>query len=124
MFRHRCLPIIPTQPVTLLHRKLRVKLIVPAVCRIIWSERFLPRFAVVCLRVLLRLSNAAQVDGKLAAGDFHSAVAASDNAKMWSWISIGGWAVLMALYVVAIVVGGIADGGVIDPVIKVYSAKY
>jgi hypothetical protein len=32
---------------------------------------------------------AAQVNGKVAAGDIAGARAASDNAKMWCWISFG-----------------------------------
>jgi hypothetical protein len=32
---------------------------------------------------------AAQVNGKLAAGDYAGAVQASNQAKMWSWISFG-----------------------------------
>lgn len=54
---------------------------------------------------------AAQVDGKLAAGDYQGAVTASDNAKMWSWISFGVWAVFVVLYVLLIMAGTIADPG-------------
>ncbi len=54
---------------------------------------------------------AAKVDGKLAAGDYDGAVAASDNAKMWSWISFGVWAVFVVLYVLLIMAGAIADPG-------------
>jgi len=54
---------------------------------------------------------AAQVDGKLAGGDYQGAVDASNNAKMWSWISFGASAVVGLLYFLAIVMGGIADPG-------------
>ncbi len=54
---------------------------------------------------------AAQVDGKLAGGDYYGAVAASDNAKMWSWISFGASAVVGVLYFLLIMAGAIADPG-------------
>lgn len=51
---------------------------------------------------------AAQVDGKAAAGDYAGAQSASDNAKLWSWISFGlafvgvfGWFILMGLGIMA-----------------------
>jgi hypothetical protein len=42
---------------------------------------------------------AAQVDSKLASGDYEGAVSSSNNAKLWSWISFGGAAVLVILYI-------------------------
>lgn len=54
---------------------------------------------------------AAQVDGKLAGGDYQGAVDASNNAKMWSWISFGASAVVGILYFLAIMMGAIADPG-------------
>ncbi len=54
---------------------------------------------------------AAQVDGKLAAGDYHGALSASDNAKMWSWISFGASAAVGVLYALLIMMGAIADPG-------------
>ncbi|MGH8050965.1 MAG: CD225/dispanin family protein [Arenimonas sp.] len=54
---------------------------------------------------------AAQVDGKLSSGDYHGAVEASNNAKMWSWISFGASAVVGVLYFLLILVGGVADSG-------------
>ena len=54
---------------------------------------------------------AAQVDGKLAGGDYHGAVEASNNAKMWSWISFGASAVVGVLYFMLIMAGGLADAG-------------
>jgi hypothetical protein len=54
---------------------------------------------------------AAQVDGKLSGGDFHGAVEASNNAKMWSWISFGASAVIGVLYFLLIMAGAIADPG-------------
>jgi hypothetical protein len=38
---------------------------------------------------IVAIVNAAQVNGKLAAGDIAGARAASDRAKMWSWLSFG-----------------------------------
>lgn len=54
---------------------------------------------------------AAQVDGKLSGGDYHGAVEASNNAKMWSWISFGASAVVGVLYFMLIMAGGLADAG-------------
>jgi hypothetical protein len=54
---------------------------------------------------------AAQVDGKLSGGDYHGAVEASNNAKMWSWISFGASAVVGVLYFLLIMVGAVADPG-------------
>jgi hypothetical protein len=50
---------------------------------------------------------AAQVNGKLAAGDMAGAVAASNKAKLWSWISFGTWFILVAIYVVLIIIGAV-----------------
>ena len=52
---------------------------------------------------------AAQVDGKLAGGDYQGALSSSNNAKMWSWISFGIGAVFSVVYFFAII------GGSIDP---------
>ena len=42
---------------------------------------------------------AAQVDSKFAAGDIAGARAASDNARLWSWVSFGvGLAVLVGWF--------------------------
>ncbi|HTT22369.1 MAG TPA: CD225/dispanin family protein [Candidatus Sulfotelmatobacter sp.] len=47
---------------------------------------------------------AAQVNGKLQAGDIAGAKAASDNAKMWCWISFGlGLGVFVIWMIVAMV---------------------
>ncbi len=51
---------------------------------------------------------AAQVDGKLASGDYAGAVEASNNASMWSWISFGSIFVIIILYVMLIAFAGIA----------------
>lgn len=48
---------------------------------------------------------AAQVNGKLQAGDFAGAKAASDNAKMWCWISFGLGLGIVAIYAVLAMVG-------------------
>ncbi len=48
---------------------------------------------------------AAQVNGKLQAGDWAGAQAASKNAKMWCWISFGLGLAIIALYVLLIMLG-------------------
>ena len=48
---------------------------------------------------------AAQVNGKLQAGDLAGAQTASKNAKMWCLISLGLGLALMALYAILIVAG-------------------
>jgi hypothetical protein len=50
---------------------------------------------------------AAQVNGKLALGDIDGAIKASNQAKMWSWISFGIGATVGVLYIVLMVVGAI-----------------
>jgi Interferon-induced transmembrane protein/zinc-ribbon domain len=54
---------------------------------------------------------AAQVNGKLQAGDFAGAQAASKNAKMWCWISFGVGLVVGLFYVLVIAVGTIRQMG-------------
>lgn len=51
---------------------------------------------------------AAQVNGKLDAGDIAGARTASDNAKTWSWISFGVGIVFFILFFFMGVVGGLA----------------
>lgn len=46
---------------------------------------------------------AAQVQGKWYAGDTRGALAASANAKLWCWLSFGSVAVIMVIYIVAVV---------------------
>ena len=46
---------------------------------------------------------AAQVNGKVAAGDVEGARRASDSAKMWAWISFGTGLAVPALAVMAFV---------------------
>ena len=48
---------------------------------------------------------AAQVNGKLQMGDLAGAKAASDNAKMWCWISFGAGLAAIVLYILLIVLG-------------------
>jgi hypothetical protein len=48
---------------------------------------------------------AAQVNGKLQAGDLAGAQAASKNAKMWCWISFGLGLGLIVLWAVLAMVG-------------------
>ena len=54
---------------------------------------------------------AAQVDGKLAAGDYEGALAASNNAKMWSWISVGGYLLVFVLYLMLFMSGALGQAG-------------
>ena len=48
---------------------------------------------------------AAQVNGKLQAGDVAGAKAASDNAKMWCWISFGLGLGVFVVYGILAMVG-------------------
>lgn len=48
---------------------------------------------------------AAQVNGKLQFGDLAGAKAASDNAKMWCWISFGVGIAVTVLYFMLILLG-------------------
>jgi len=54
---------------------------------------------------------AAQVNGKLQAGDIAGAQAASKNAKMWCWISFGVGLGVGLLYMLVIAVGTIRRMG-------------
>jgi hypothetical protein len=49
---------------------------------------------------------AAQVNGKLAAGDVAGAVDSSNKAKMWAWASFGVGLVGIVLYLIVIVAAG------------------
>ena len=51
---------------------------------------------------------AAQVNGKLSAGDYAGAVAASRKAKTWCWVSFGVGLGLTILWVLIVVIGGVA----------------
>lgn len=59
---------------------------------------------------------AAQVDGKLASGDYEGAVAASNQAKRWTIISVGlavaMWIGMILFYAFLFLVGGF--GGTLD----------
>ena len=48
---------------------------------------------------------AAQVNGKLQAGDINGAKVASDNAKMWCWISFGLGLGVCVIWVILAMVG-------------------
>ncbi|MDY0023213.1 CD225/dispanin family protein [Arenimonas caeni] len=54
---------------------------------------------------------AAQVDGKAAAGDYDGARKASENAKLWSWISLGLGLLGSVGYFGLAMIGAIADAG-------------
>ena len=51
---------------------------------------------------------AAQVNGKLAAGDYQGAVYASNQAKLWCWVGFGLGLVGIAAYVGMMVLGVMA----------------
>lgn len=55
---------------------------------------------------------AAQVDSKFMAGDVAGAQYASDQAKLWSWISAGAVLVIVAGYLMLVVVAAL--GGTIN----------
>jgi hypothetical protein len=48
---------------------------------------------------------AAQVNGKLQAGDLAGAQAASNNAKMWCWISFGVGLAAIGVWVLLVMIG-------------------
>lgn len=50
---------------------------------------------------------AAQVDGKLASGDYAGAVASSENAKRWAIIAAVSGVVLLILYIIFVSVLGV-----------------
>lgn len=50
---------------------------------------------------------AAQVNGKLAAGDRSGALQSSQNAKTWAWIAFGTGLVLIVGYFLLVVMGGL-----------------
>ena len=51
---------------------------------------------------------AAQVNGKVASGDFAEAQRLSNNARTWCWISLGAGVAIAAVYALVIIFGGIA----------------
>ncbi len=52
---------------------------------------------------------AAKVDGLQARGDIQGAIAASNSAKTWCWVSFGCGLAFIAIYVVAIFAGGFSS---------------
>jgi hypothetical protein len=53
---------------------------------------------------------AAQVNGKLEAGDYDGALKLSNQAKLWCWISFGAAAVFAVLYILAIIILAVVAG--------------
>jgi hypothetical protein len=53
---------------------------------------------------------AAQVNGKLAMGDYAGAVQTSKQAKMWCWVAFGVQLALIAAYVAFLIVMGVVVG--------------
>jgi len=51
---------------------------------------------------------AAQVNGKVAAGDIAGAEAASKNAKMWCWVAFGCGMAVLLVYAVLFGIGFVA----------------
>jgi interferon-induced transmembrane protein len=51
---------------------------------------------------------AAQVNGKLQAGDIAGAQIASKNAKMWCWIALGAGLAIMFIYALLMAIGVIS----------------
>lgn len=51
---------------------------------------------------------AAQVNGKVQAGDINGALASSKNAKMWCWIAFGLGILGLIGYIVLIFIGAVA----------------
>ncbi len=47
---------------------------------------------------------AAQVNGKVAIGDYYGASQASKNAKTWTWVSFGIGLAVIAIYLIAVAV--------------------
>ena len=52
---------------------------------------------------------AAKVDGLVSRGQYAEARDASDKAKMWAWISFGSALVVIVLYILLVVVAGVAN---------------
>lgn len=52
---------------------------------------------------------AAQVDGKVASGDYAGAQQAADNAKLWAWVSLGLGLLGGLAYFGLAMVGAVAD---------------
>lgn len=53
---------------------------------------------------------AAQVNGKIQAGDIQGAMAASSSAKMWCWVSFGLGLAVAVLYIAFTVLFGVLAG--------------
>lgn len=53
---------------------------------------------------------AAQVNGKLAAGDYNGAVETSKKAKMWCWISFGVGLGIVLIYISLMIIAAIFEG--------------
>jgi hypothetical protein len=49
---------------------------------------------------------AAQVNGKIASGDYHGAMEASQKAKTWMWVSFGLGLAASLIWLLMVIVGG------------------
>jgi len=54
---------------------------------------------------------AAQVNGKLQAGDYYGAKETSEKAKKWCWAAFISGAIITAAYIILIIIGGLVDKG-------------
>jgi uncharacterized membrane protein YvbJ len=52
---------------------------------------------------------AAQVNGKVAAGDYAGAVEASNKAKTWCWVSFGVGLAAIAIWALFLLLAGLSD---------------
>ncbi|WBO83895.1 CD225/dispanin family protein [Hymenobacter yonginensis] len=59
---------------------------------------------------IVAIINAANVNSRLALGDYNGALEASQKAGKWVKYSLIGWAVFAVLYVVFVVVMGVGAG--------------
>jgi hypothetical protein len=59
--------------------------------------------AVFCCQIsgIVAIVYAAQVNGRLMAGDLAGATDASNKARTWCWVSLGAWCVMVVGYIVA-----------------------
>lgn len=52
---------------------------------------------------------AAQVNGKLAAGDYAGALESSRKAKKWCWVAFGVGVTIAVLYIILVVAAGLTE---------------
>jgi flagellar biosynthesis/type III secretory pathway M-ring protein FliF/YscJ len=52
---------------------------------------------------------AAQVSSKQQMGDYEGAMQASNNAKLWCWLSVGAYLAVVVVYVLLVIVASVAQ---------------